>query len=144
MISAEKLKYLPFSYPFVKNFLCCSQKEENDILNDLLKRYFQFIVSTVCIQKIYSGKKELENPYEVHTNNQHKEFINNLVRKDEFQSGINYHVILKNNMADNVNPTIDDSNVFAFPDDENALRTWVDKFSSPLSEYSVYYIKIGA
>lgn len=138
-VDFDIIKYLPFSYPYVSE-MNRSYEKGSEILTSLLRDYFDFITKCVCEEILYSSLKELEDPYAAKVPPSHLTYISKTISCDSFCVGTNYYVAINKKMEE----TIDGNQVHIIHADKDAMSAWLSKFSVSLTEYSLYFVKIGA
>ena len=130
-IDLKTIKYLPFTYPFVKK-IANNSEAISEVINDIVNNYFDFIKRYVCISVCLNKYKELETPY-AYTDDI-KDQLNLLIENSNFKKGNMYYVVNNNN---------DPQKSIIINDDSNAKITWLAKINSPLNNCTLYHIKIG-
>ena len=139
----DKIRYLPFSYPYVKKITDISSIENvKVIILKMIKDYFQFITSYVLTEMIFDKNKELEDPYSLNEiPKDHLNYISEKINEERFMPGNNYCIIINNQSINE--DTIGDT-TYVIKDDEYAIEKWLSSFPDNLNDFSLYYIKIGA
>lgn len=131
----DNIDYLPFSYPYVKEISINKAENTFKFISNALSDYFKFIKKYVCTTIDFNKHKELNNPYCYKEKGMSDEQIDTISEFVSKSSDINNEcfVILK-----------DDEKPIIINDENDAQMEWLSTFSTPLNDYNLYYIKIGA
>lgn len=144
----SKIDYLPFSYPYVKRYFKSHGENKNEVCkkvtDDLIKDFFSFIISCVCIMFEYNNRKEPINPYIKDINQNVKNVLNKTIKDDKFKLGNTYIVAIDSNINESSKIIINE-NVFMLEcnDLEVALKEWLSLFCESLTDFLLFQIKIG-
>lgn len=148
MISnGEEISYLPFSYPFVKEYFTVIDSLDNacvNITNNLINSYFDFIKDFLCVSLDFNSRKELIDPYKTTIKENVKTVLEKSIIDPFFEKGHSYIVAINCNVKksrkafDNCEPMI-----YAFKVSEDIISRWLSKIKSSLTNYLMFLVKIG-
>ena len=150
IIEISNINYLPFSYPFVKRYFSLRGQNKNeqskDITDELIKEYFSFIKNWVCTSIDYNTRKERMNPYQSEIKPNIKKSLDTIVKYEIIKPGKTYLVAINMNIEEITEDSINNKGVFVIEvsDLDSALHDWLSLFNEPLTNYSLFQIKIGA
>lgn len=146
-VDFDKIKYLPFTYPYIKNLLSLdsniNESTSKDKIENLIENYFDFIKNYVCNTIMYNRLKESNMPYD-EIKYKYIEDLEKVVSLPQIELGKQYFILIKNGISNTSCIEIDNKNVFVIEDNETSLTEWLSIIQNPLDNFSLYYIKIGA
>lgn len=132
-VNLGEIHYLPFTYPYVKKISEDKNGEISSIINEALDEYFEFIARYVCSEIFFDNNKELNEPYSYKgVPNDHISSLCEIVANLDTTASGNYYAIIGVSRE----PTI-------IRDNDEARFTWLSKFTRPLNDCALYYIRIG-
>lgn len=139
------IKYLPFSYSCIKKYTLSAKKELDssveEIINVLIKKYFDFIKKHVCFHLEYNNKKESKNPYaEIGPNI--KSALSKIVKSSHCSFNQKYIIAVDATIAKERDP-VKDSDFWIVIDDDAVIENWLSSFTFPLNKFLLFHIKIG-
>lgn len=146
-IDLSNIKYLPFSYPYVKKYFELqsenSNQEREKIISELITAYFTFIKQYVCKAIDYNRRKEPKRPYDIEADNI-MAALDIIIKDPIFEVGNTYIVAVKNSFVEGQSISINKDNVvYVIKDYENTITEWLSLFANPLNNFSLFFIKIG-
>lgn len=132
-VNLSEIHYLPFTYPYVKKISEDKNGEISSIINEALDEYFEFIARYVCFDIFFDNNKELNDPYSYGgVPSDHISSLSEIVANLDTTASGNYYAIIGSSRE----PTI-------IRDNDEARFTWLSKFTRPLNDCALYYIRIG-
>lgn len=145
VIDSTSIKYLPFSYPYIKQYSLSIENQQDSsaemIINSLIKQYFLFIKNYACTHLEYNAKKEAKNPY-IKMSTNLKSALDKIVKTLDSSVDNNYILAIHNGIEKSKNPSLN-SDYFMLIDDDNIITNWLSSFTVPLNEFTLFHLKIG-
>ena len=138
---------MPFSYPYVKRYFSLRGEKKNEqskeITDELIKEYFSFIKSWVCTHIDYNNRKELKSPYNIDAKT--KKALNLIINYEIIEKGKTYLIAIDKDINKITEDSINYKGAFIIElnDLDTALNEWLSLFNAPLTNYSLFQIKIG-
>ena len=147
-VNWEGITYLPFSYPYVKEYFDKSvhnpSEKHEAIISELIESYFDLILSHICKSIRYNKRKELLTPYDSGVNKKAQKALDKIIEFEIFEPNKEYIVLIKKTLDLNKNISINaDDNIFVLEIQDTTITEWLSRFSEPLTDYLLFRIIIG-
>lgn len=139
----SNIDYLPFSYPYVKKYFMANVQNQTcqEITDKLIKEYFSFILSFICINIEFNKLKEPKKLLPNSIDDNIKKALNIIIKKDIFKSGNTYILSINNNINEHIKEN--DFSIIECNNVDLAIKSWLSKFKEPLTNTSLFQIRIG-